>query len=73
MLYGIEVCGIVNVIPANSGKVAVSGFEGFFKFCLLTSRRLEWYFSFSDAQLNLENQIQQRFQKRAVAITPNPY
>ncbi|MEY3870292.1 MAG: hypothetical protein RLZZ338_4186 [Cyanobacteriota bacterium] len=40
---------------------------------VLTSRWLEWYFKFRFTELNLENQIHQRFQTRAVAINPNPY
>ena len=40
---------------------------------LLTARCLKRYIDSRLTELNLENQIHQCFQVRAVKITPNPY
>ena len=43
------------------------------KSLVLTDRRLEWYFKIRFPQMNLENQIHQRFQTSAAGKHLNPY
>ena len=73
MLQGFEACGMVRVVHGKSVIFAVIGFEAFFCFCLLTSRSLKRYIEDRFTKQYLENQIQQGFQRSAVANQLNPY